>query len=262
MLSFLYFLIHTSLMVLAHVFPNLIGVFLAISVVIVSYVWFRRSSRFLFKARFYRGLFITPLLALAIISIDSKIGFFALWLLYAVVLLINYIIPISKFIIFRLRIYACVKGLVKNNNFRSDIRFLKTVLSGSHTPYVFAIEASKKTVSVGILGSVSSSRYIFGQSTVISQKFGNGKSYMIEDIAEIEKFEEDMEYIFPSIGPSFLGGKYRCDLPDTSDADEVLLILHPNSYIQEVDRVVGMGERSGKYMLVSIKTAFAILKSV
>ena len=252
---------HTLLMVLAHIFPDRIGLFLIISVIIVSYVWFRRSSRFLFKARFYRGLFILPLLVLAIIAIDSKIGFFALWLLYAVVLLINYVIPISKFIIFRLRIYFGTKRLEKRPVVTSDISFFKALLFGSHTPYIFSVETAKRSVSIGVLGSVSSSRYIFGRSTIVSQKFGNGKAYMIEDIAEIEKFEEDMEYIFPSIGPSFLGGKYKCDLPDTSDTDEVLLIIHPNSYVQEGDKVVGMGVHVGKYMPVSIKTAFAILKS-
>ncbi len=259
MLSFLFFALHTAIMVLSYIFPDLIGIFLLISAVMVSYVWFRRESLFLYNARFYRGLFILPIIALAVISIQSKIGFFALWLLYATVILINYVIPILKFLILRLRLYSHIKKLIKTKGYRSSVNLFKTIFFGSHTPYNIVVETPEKIVNVGVLGSVSASRYIFGQSTIVSQKFGNGKRYMMEYISEIEKFEEDMEYIFPKLGPSFLGNKYRSYLPETADTDNSILLLHPNCFIQNEEKIVGVGEKIWKYRIVSLKTVFAVL---
>ena len=82
---------------------------------------------------------------------------------------------------------------------------------------------------------------------------------MIENIREIERFEEDTDSLFPRLGPSFLGRKHQRDIAEIKDSDKIILLIHPNSYVQENEQILGLGETIGKYRLVSIKTVFNIL---
>lgn len=260
MLSTLYFLAHTSLIVLSYIFPHLISLFLIASIVLVLYTYFRRRIFFLYRFGFYKDLtVILPLLIFAVIAVNSSVRHFFLWLLYAFVIFFEYTLPTIKYLITRLTFYIHVKRLSKKRGYLSDINFLKIIFLGARTPYHVFVKTAKSRVTVGVLGSVSSVRYIFGKSTVTSQKFGNGKAYMIENIREIERFEEDTDSLFPRIGPSFLGRKCQKYIPEMKESDKVLLLIHKNGYIQENERILGFGETIGRYRLVSIKTAFNIL---
>lgn len=260
MYSIIALFIYTALVVLSYVFPDLTRLFLMASVVAVFYTHFRRRIFFLYRAGFYRSLvLILPLLFLCIVSINSSIGHLVLWVLYIFVLVFEYIIPTGKYLAVRLRLYTHIKRLIKKRGYTSDISIFKVLFAGHRTPYHILVKAPQKSITVGVLGAVSSSRYIFGRSTVISQKFGNGKAYMIEDIREIEKFEEDTEALFPRIGPSFLGRKHQKELPEIKECDKVILLIHPNSYVEENERILGLGETVGEYLLVSIKAVFNII---
>lgn len=260
MLSFINFLAHTSLLVLSYIFPHLIGLFLIASVIFILYAYFRRRIFFLYRFGFYKDLtVILPLLIFAVIAINSSVGHFFLWLLYAFIIFFEYLLPTIKYLITRLNFYFHVKRLVKRCGYLSDINFLKIIFLGARTPYHVFVKTPQSRVTIGILGSVSAIRYIFGRSTVISQKFGNGKAYMIENIREIERFEEDTDSLFPRLGPSFLGRKHQRDIAEIKDSDKIILLIHPNSYVQENEQILGLGETIGKYRLVSIKTVFNIL---
>ena len=260
MLSVLGLLFHTALIVLAYIYPRFTALFLFVSVIFVLYTYFRRRIFFLFRFGFYKDLLlIFPILFLSALAIYSDVRLFFMWALWGVSLFFGHILPTAKYLFIRLRLYARVRSLIKNGECESDVSLLKCIFCGSRTPYNIFIKSPKKRITVGILGSIESVRYIFGRSTVISQKFGNGKAYMIENIRDVEHFEEDTEGLFPRIGPSFLGRKVQRDIGEICESDALILVLHPNAYIQENERILGMGETIASYRLVSLKTASNIL---
>lgn len=260
MASVFYLALHTSLIVLAYRFPLIINLILAASVIIVSVLWYSRLSFFLFRIRALVSILLTlPIVAFAVLAMNSNIQYVALWVLYVAVIIINYIIPLLKFAIFRLHVYITVKRTVKKHGFQTSISFFKTLFFGKRAPYDFTIKTPTQAIDVAILGTVNASRYIIGETMITSQQFGNGKAYMTEDIDEIERFESDMEYIFPSFGSGFMGTRHRAYLNDISFADKALIIVNPNSYLQAENKAVSMGERSGPYILVSLRTLCSIV---
>jgi membrane-associated phospholipid phosphatase len=88
MASVFYIALHTSLIVLAYRFPLIINLILAASVIIVSVLWYSRLSFFLFRIRALVSILLTlPIVAFAVLAMNSNIQYVALWVLYVAVII-------------------------------------------------------------------------------------------------------------------------------------------------------------------------------
>ena len=187
-------------------------------------------------------------------------------------IIINYIIPIVKYLKLRITLYQHVQKLVAEKNYRTSATFKEFILSGANAPHNILLETTETTVTLALLGAVGTSRYVFENNSIIAQRYSDDRLNDIEYQLEIDKFNKDTDDKFsllssipifyhlasPITGP-ILGIKHHSYLPVTADTDKMLLVLHPNSFIQGDDRIVGMGEKVGKYTLISTKTALTIL---
>ena len=156
MASVFYLALHTALIVLAYRFPFIINLILAASVVIVSVLWYSKLSFFLFRIRALVSILLTlPIVAFAVLAMNSNIQYVALWVLYVAVIIINYIIPLLKFAIFRSHIYITVKSTVKKHGFQTSISFFETIFFGKRRPYDFTVKTPTQSIDVAILVTVN-----------------------------------------------------------------------------------------------------------
>lgn len=278
MFSLTYFILHTALIVLSFVFPDNIVTFSHIAFALVYYLYLRRFYRLIQVSKLFGFGIIAaiPTIILGIIfAVTSNNPTLLLkisLLTYAAVILLNYLVPIVKYLKLRITLYMSLKKLIKEKNYRSSATLKEFLFKGANKPHLISIETPEAKVTVALLGAVGASRYIFEKDLVIAQRYSDDRINDIEYYLEIENFEKnaDDKYsafsgipIFyhlasPIVGP-ILGIKHRRYLPVIQDSDKTLLILQPNSFIKIDDRIAGMGEKIGPYTIVSAQTAFTIL---
>ncbi len=278
MFSLTYFILHTSLIILSFIFPENIVIFSHIAFALVYYLYLRRFYMLIRISKLF-GLGIIavlPTVVLAMIfaatsnnpSALLKISLFT----YGVVIVLNYIVPIVKYLKLRITLYRHLQKLIKEKNYRTSATLKEFIFSGANAPHNIVIETPEATATLAILGTVGASRYIFEKDSIIAQRYSDDRLNDIDYHLEIENFEKNTDdpysafsgipifyhLVSPIIGP-ILGIKHRRYLPHIPETDKTLLILQPNSFIKIDDRIVGMGEKVGKYTLISINTALAIL---
>ncbi len=272
MFSLTYFILHTAVIILSFIYPQYIFAFYWITFVLV----FDRYSRWSFNRgiNFRRELGTIYLLPIVFVAIAFKAVenmrnalLNIILFTYAIVIIINYVVPIVKYLKLRITLYRHVQKLIKEKNYRTSATFREFIFCGANTPHNIVIETPEATITLALLGAVGASRYMFEDNSVIAQRYSDYRLRHIEEIIKMDKFEEDMKekFAFPKLsiirtlfGP-VLGIKHRRDLPFTPETDKALLILPENSFIQIDDRIVGMGEKIDSYTVVTPKTAMSII---
>lgn len=272
MFSLTYFILHTALIILSFIYPQYIFTFYWITFALVYNLYCRRFYRTMHISRSsLRIIHFLPIVLVAIVfkaaeNMTSALLSIILFT-YAIVIIIHYVVPIVKYLKLRITLYRHVQKLTKEKNYRTSATFREFIFCGANAPHNIVIETPEITITLALLGAVGASRYMFEDSSLTAQRYSDYRLRHIEEIIEMDKFEEDMkeEFAFPKLniirtlfGP-VLGIKHRRNLPATPETDKTLIILPENSFIQIDDRFVGMGEKIGAYTVISPKTALAIL---
>ena len=272
MFSLTYFILHTALIILAFIYPQYIFTFYWITFALVYNLYCRWAYRTIHISR--SSLRIIHFLPIVFVAIAFKAAenmtsalLNIILFTYAIVIIINYVVPIVKYLKLRITLYRHVQKLIKEKNYRTSATFREFIFCGANTPHNIVIETPEATITLALLGAVGASRYMFEPGSVIAQRYSDYRLRHIEEIIKMDKFEEDMkeEFAFPKLniirtlfGP-VLGIKHRRALPFTPETDKALLILPQNSFIQIDDRFVGMGEKIDSYTVVTPKTAMSII---
>lgn len=248
-MSGLFLFVYTAVTVLSLLIPSQSGLWLTLSVLLVTAayllgVWypylFTRAAQFWG----YRWGFAPVLIFIAAaVWIEQKTA--VLWLLYAGTLTVGWMVPLTRYLAVRLRLYIVLRGKVS----LGEIFF-----GGRKSPLTVTLETSDGTAVVGILGTPGSSRYRVEGDTVISQPIRALSAHVLGDVeASASRMEVTAKMLL-------LAGKETAVPYVAPETEDAYLFVHPHCLMMGEKGTADLGDRVGGYSLASAKTVRSVIR--
>ena len=187
-----------------------------------------------------------PLLIAAAILLPQKLLLF--WLCAIGTMGVGGILPLVRFLLFRLRILRMF-GVCGKSAFSSCIT------AGRRTPTCVTRITTEGEITLAVLGDIGAVRYYFDENAVVSQRV---RALSADILHELER-KDDTAFHRALLSP-LTGEKKRMPHPMPSEDKPAYLIVHPHCIPYAGDTPAEYGARVGGYTWISPKTLENLLR--
>ena len=174
------------------------------------------------------------------------------WTVYAVTIIINYVIPAVIYLCRRIRFYSDVREKAESHGWRLTGNFFEFIFSGRNNIHNITVETPGGMQTIGILGGVGAMRYVIEDGTVDARRvMPLAKKYAFHDYGGEEKTKVQLW----GYG---LKTKKR-PLPESSG--RAYLMLQPNAFVVSNGLLVDVGEEVEGMRLLDMETGMKIVRA-
>ena len=252
MLSFIYFVVFTSLSLLFFVFPSLGTLYISAMAVILMSVIMMSTKLTPPRERYdplmsanggtsydlHEGVAFLPILMIfpytfaAIYAPEA-----AILTVYAITIIANYVYPTAVYLIWRVSLYRDIRDKADVYGWEFSGNIFEFIFSGRHNVHNVTVRTPSRKYTLGLLGGVGAMCYVIGDGTVKARRvMPVTKKYAIKDFGGTEKTEVKLW------GHGIFGNRTR-PLPETDCTDDsYLLLVQPNAFVVSDGLLADVGE--------------------